>query len=269
MTPLFITGQRGDLFCVHFPPSPGAADRGDLILAPPFAEELNRARVTIAAQARALQQIGFGVLLLDLYGTGDSAGEFSDARWEYWRADLASAANWLNARGRTRIGLWGVRLGGLLAVDAAAEWPDRFERLLLWDPPLTGKDYIDRFLQIAAASPNSASTGITKVGDRIRVDPTAAIEVAGYPISRSLMHGISRTSLAVFMQGLPMRIDWLDLRDRGEHRLFEAQQMGARPGSHAPFAYHQMQVQPFWAVQDVRPDAQLLQTTCEMLEAAP
>jgi exosortase A-associated hydrolase 2 len=55
----------------------------------PFAEEMNRARRMAALQARALAALGYGVLQIDLYGCGDSSGDFGDARWDLWKDDLA------------------------------------------------------------------------------------------------------------------------------------------------------------------------------------
>jgi alpha/beta superfamily hydrolase len=75
-TPFFLDGPAGNLFCLHFPRStPGGARRCALVL-PPFAEELNKSRRMGALAARALQRAGHDVLLIDLYGTGDSAGDF-------------------------------------------------------------------------------------------------------------------------------------------------------------------------------------------------
>src|SRR3546814_1526626 len=60
--------------------------------------EMNRSRRMAALQARALAALGIDVLLLDLFGTGDSAGDFRDARWEIWREDAMAAVAWLGAR---------------------------------------------------------------------------------------------------------------------------------------------------------------------------
>ncbi len=109
----FLAGSRGALFAVYHPPAAGMTSRSGVLCAPPFAEELNKSRRMIAQQARRLAAAGFGVLIPDLYGTGDSAGDFGDARWEIWREDLARCAVWLRQRGHESLILWGVRLGGL------------------------------------------------------------------------------------------------------------------------------------------------------------
>ena len=95
--------------------------RGALLYLPPFAEEANRSRRMAVLQARRLAARGWPVLLLDPFGTGDSAGAFHEARWELWLADAAQAAAWLATRWPGgSVTLWGLRLGALLAAALAA-----------------------------------------------------------------------------------------------------------------------------------------------------
>jgi alpha/beta superfamily hydrolase len=88
--PHFIAGHGGQLFALHFP-SEKPSGRALLVL-PPFAEELNKTRRMLSLAARALQNAGHEVLLVDLYGTGDSAGDFADASFRGWSADLQAAS---------------------------------------------------------------------------------------------------------------------------------------------------------------------------------
>ncbi len=55
---------------------------------PPFAEEMNKCRRMMALTAYALQAAGLDVLFVDLFGTGDSGGDFADGSLEVWRSDL-------------------------------------------------------------------------------------------------------------------------------------------------------------------------------------
>ena len=76
-----LQGGRGALCALYFPPRAGVAARGDLLVLPSFAEEMNRCRAMVSLQARVLAEAGVGTLVLDPFGTGDSAGEFADATW--------------------------------------------------------------------------------------------------------------------------------------------------------------------------------------------
>src|SRR5437763_12894742 len=113
--PFFLRTGTGQRFCLFH--SPAAACRGAVLYVHPFAEEMNRSRRMAALQARALSALGYGVLQIDLYGCGDSSGDFGDARWGLRKQDLAAGAAWLHQRLYQPITLWGLRLGALLAID--------------------------------------------------------------------------------------------------------------------------------------------------------
>ena len=76
---LFLPAEPGFRFGLYFPPC-STQPRGGVLYCPPFAEEMNKSRRMAALQARAFAKAGYGVLLLDLYGCGDSSGDFSDAK---------------------------------------------------------------------------------------------------------------------------------------------------------------------------------------------
>src|SRR5579862_8212418 len=81
----FLSGSAGDLFAMYYAPAETDIDYGDVLYVHPFAGEMFASRNVIAALARELASVGVGVLTVDLYGCGDSWGDFSDARWEIWR----------------------------------------------------------------------------------------------------------------------------------------------------------------------------------------
>lgn len=261
----FIPGSKGDLFALYLPPDPSVPDRGDLIFVPPFAEEMNRARSTVAAHARMLQRLGTGVLLLDLYGTGDSEGAFADARWETWRGDVLAARQWLGQRGRERIGLWGLRLGGLLAADVLFEAAASFSRAVLWEPVVSGKAYMDRFLRIGIAEGMEAGgRSLTLNEMRLKLSRTEPIEVAGYVVSRSLAHGIDRSNLVDLAPALALPVTWIDFSPpSGERR--EACARCAAAG--VALELREFRAAPFWALQETAPDAALAAATAAAMVA--
>ncbi|HEY9550049.1 MAG TPA: hypothetical protein VIR45_11165, partial [Kiloniellaceae bacterium] len=91
MEALCLDGPAGPLFAVHHAAAPASRQGLGLVYLPPFAEEMNRSRRMAALQARRLAALGVDDLLLDPFGTGDSAGDFGDARWEIWREDARTA----------------------------------------------------------------------------------------------------------------------------------------------------------------------------------
>lgn len=217
--PVFLRGRSGPVFVVyHAPQAVTAAPY--LIYLPPFAEEMNRARRMAALQARAFAAAGIGVLLVDPFGCGDSAGDFAEARWSIWRDDVAVAADWLMQRGAATLGLWGLRLGALLAADAARAEPGRYERLILWQPVISGSGFLTQFLRIRLAG------GLTGQGKtettaqlRRRLNEGTPLEVAGYTLAPELAAEIENLRLDEIGHGVAADIYWFEVTGSPEPSL--------------------------------------------------
>src|SRR5690606_41016849 len=57
----------------------------------------------------------------DLFGTGDSEGEFEAASVEQWIEDLATASAWSASTGWSVTSMLGIRMGALLAATLRSE----------------------------------------------------------------------------------------------------------------------------------------------------
>jgi exosortase A-associated hydrolase 2 len=260
--PFFLEGGAGRLFCIHHRPAMGKP-RGTLIYVPPFAEEMNRSRRMAALQARALAESGVGVLLLDLFGTGESDGDFADARWPVWLADIAAAADWLDARASGPVGLWGLRLGAMLAAEAAARQPDRFRRLVLWQPVTDGKAAMTQFLRIRVAA------ALGDGGERVEtiraelVRHRRPIEVAGYSLAGELVEAVDAARLGAIALPRSLRVDWLELTAASGDEVGVAAQrvIGGWRQAGVPVAMHAMPGDPFWALHDTTVVPDLVRAT--------
>ena len=110
-------------------------------------ESIGAAPRILLLLAERLAEAGFAVLRFDFYGTGDSAGDSSGKdggsdRVATWLEDIDLAIEELRARGAIgKIGLVGLRLGGTLAMAAAARRCD-VDSLVLWNPYFNGKKYV-------------------------------------------------------------------------------------------------------------------------------
>jgi exosortase A-associated hydrolase 2 len=184
--PFFLDAAPGRRFCLFHPPA--GPCRGAVLYAHPFAEEMNRSRRMAALQARALAQQGYGVLLLDLYGCGDSSGDFGDARWEIWRDDLARGADWLHARLGKPLTLWGLRLGGLLALDFARSTAHPLHAIVLWQPWTKGSTCLTQFLRLRLAASLQDSDAPRAGTDALRqsLRDGETLEIAGYDLAPQL-----------------------------------------------------------------------------------
>jgi exosortase A-associated hydrolase 2 len=193
--PFFLENGGSQRFCLyHRPMSPC---RGAVLYVHPFAEELNRARRMTALQARRLAAHGYGVLQIDLYGCGDSSGDFGDARWGVWKHDLAVAAGWLRERLGQPITLWGLRLGALLALDYAREARHSLGPLLLWQPVIDGSNYLTQFLRLRTMGAMLGDDSAAQPGTqslRAALLSGQTLEIAGYDLAPELASAIDGLS---------------------------------------------------------------------------
>ncbi|MDN4056984.1 hydrolase 2, exosortase A system-associated [Massilia sp. YIM B02769] len=186
----FLDTADGPRFCLYH--APVGECRGALVYLHPFAEEMNRSRRMAALQARAFAAQGIAVLLLDLHGCGDSAGDFGDASWDGWLRDIAAARGWLETKTGCTAGLWGLRLGALLAVCHAQRAPRPPARLLLWQPVTIGSGYLNGFLRLKLAGELLAGGSDSGGTDALREALKAgeSLEIAGYTLGPALADGI-------------------------------------------------------------------------------
>lgn len=200
------------LYAMAFAP---VAESGEWVVhVPAFAEEMNKARRMVFLQASAFARAGFGVLVIDLYGTGDSAGDFGDARWDAWKGDLDVAIEYAKSRGAKRVALWGLRLGCLLAADVIAMCPASISRLLLWQPVISGQVFLAQFLRLRiAAQMGEGSKQDTVKSLRATLLAGTPIEVAGYRLRPDLAARIEALDLADLVPPRSTRVAWFDVVD--------------------------------------------------------
>lgn len=165
-----------------------------------------------ALQCRSLAAAGFSVLHIDLFGCGDSDGDFGEARWEIWQQDVALAVKWLHERVGVFIALWGLRLGAMLALDAAQICDPVPSRFILWQPVVSGETLLTQFLRLRLASEMMAE-GKAKSGLReLRTQLAAGhmTEIAGYALSPQLAARIDALKLSNLATP-GSSVDWLEV----------------------------------------------------------
>jgi exosortase A-associated hydrolase 2 len=215
----FLPSSAGDLFAMYYPPSGTGADAGDILYVHPFAAEMFASRNVIAAVARELSAAGLGVLTVDLYGCGDSSGDFRDARWEIWRDDLAAAVGWLQAQGRDRLSLWGLRLGALLAMDFAVRSRETYERIVLWQPAVTGHNMLTQFfrMNLDEADTRFLTRQLTDSEARKLLPDGQNIDIAGWEIPSELIRAIDKLKIAPLGNAVSAPIHWMEIREQTEN----------------------------------------------------
>ncbi len=208
----FLPVAGGQRFCIFHPPR-GSVARGAVLYVHPFAEEMNKARRMAALFSRALGEAGYGVLQLDMLGCGDSSGEFGDARWEDWRADIATGVAWLQDRLPLPLTLWGLRAGCLLTASVAVDLEKR-PNFVFWQPVISGKQHWQQFMRLKAAAALGAGNG-KDVLDGLRQQLNAGnnVEIAGYSISPQMAEALAAAEL-LSCAGQGGRVAWLEMSSR-------------------------------------------------------
>ena len=206
--PAFIEGSRGPLFALHHPPALVNDTTECIVVVPSFAEEMNRCRYMQTLLAQELRKQNHALLSVDPFGTGDSAGDFSEASWNQWVEDTISAANYAEQLGYKRISFLAVRLGALLAM-AAAPSINNLERIIFWQPVTNGKATLNQFLRIkiAAAMGRDEKAETTAHLEKL-LSQGKNIEVAGYDVSPPLFQGIQSAHINNHLETTSIPITW-------------------------------------------------------------
>ncbi len=269
--PFFLEGEAGQRFCLFHPPA-GANCRGAVLYVHPFAEEMNKSRRMAALQARELATLGYGVLQVDLYGCGDSSGDFGDARWDIWKRDLALAHFWLSGRLGMPVHLWGLRLGALLALDYAAGATEPVASMALWQPVLSGKVFMTQFLRLRVANAmlgDDKEAGSGTAALRAKLAAGEALEIAGYTLAPEMAAAIDALDLAKMAPALP--VHWFEVVPAPDRPLppGAARVTAAWAEGGVALHTHVLACPPFWSTQEVTECPALLQATSTLFSAAP
>lgn len=270
--PFFLSASPGKRFCLYHPPA-GHSLQQAFIYLHPFAEEMNKARRMAALQAKALAAAGIGVLQIDLYGCGDSEGDFGDATWGIWKEDVTCARQWLLQKGFASVHFWGLRLGALLALDFVRDRKHENApvKLILWQPVTNGKSFISRFLRLKLMShlmSDEANEGGSVQSLRKQLESGESLEVAGYMLSPALVSAIDTLKLSDMVVN-NSEIAWFEVSSEIERGLSSAgaavvenwQRSGVEP------KIVPVSCLPFWATQEISECTELIAATVEALQS--
>lgn len=197
----------GYRFTLRYDPPANATRCGTVILAPAFAEEMNRCRRMTAVCSRHLALNGWRVLVRDPLGCGDSSGDFGDATWQAWVDDLERLLSEIPRS--EALWLWGVRAGSLLLPALLVRRPDA--NLLLWQPAFSGTSTLHQFLRIKVAA--AALAGKERIDAkhlRRELSSGKSVEVSGYVIRPELAADLERARLAL-PDEFAGRVVWLEV----------------------------------------------------------
>jgi len=142
--------------------------------------------------ARVLAADGFHVLRFDYRGYGDSDGEFEDHTIEDHLADTARALSEVEERSNLECGLLcGLRLGATLAAITACR-NNRNPSLVLWEPVISGSEYVSEMLKASAFVTRGAQTADELEND---IEKGKEVVVRGHILTKGMLRSLKAVNL--------------------------------------------------------------------------
>ena len=258
--PLFIEAGKRRLFAL-FHPADGDM-RGCVLMLPPFAEEMNMSRRMTYLTGRAFAAAGYGFLALDLTGTGESSGDFADARVDIWQDDARAGLGWLREKTGQMPILMGLRAGALLAASLEAA-----TSFVLWQPVGNGETMMNQFLRIriAAALTGNAEKETTK-DLRTLWQAGEGVEVAGYEISPALATGFDTLRLADMAPPADAPVIWVETgSDERGHSPASQRVIDAWSEKGVKLSSCLCPGEPFWTIQETTTAPAMIDVTLDAL----
>lgn len=269
LRPQFIQSSAGRILISHFVPAEPSPERHALLCIPPFADEMNKSRHMLSLLARTLVGQSIECCLVDLFGTGDSEGDFGKASWQDWCNDVVAASTWLQQRGVSNISMLGLRSGALLAADLIQRQALSINTLVLWQPVVDGEVFLNQFLRLRLAAQMLGEKREASSTEALRysLSQSESVEVAGYMLSADLAQSLNALKLIDLDIPHLKQVCWLELTTRQDASL--------RPASRAVLEHWQAQSArltsaviegpAFWTTSEITQVPELIQATVDCL----
>ena len=184
LTAEFIDTAEGRLFVVERAPLDPRG--GTTLLVSPLGDEMNKSRALFTQLGISLAREGRALIVVDLFGTGDSEGNFEDASIERWSKNLDALATWSSQRGYAIDSIVAVRFGCLLAAHWARNTNRQFASTVFWQPVLNGAQIVSQWLRVrVAASMFDGNSKVTGAELESELKEGRSLEIGGYPLTSS------------------------------------------------------------------------------------
>lgn len=143
----YINSNSNRIFCSYSSPV-NCVNKTGILIIQPFAEEQVIMQRALYNLANDLSAKDIPVCRIDLFGQGDSDGDFNNANITEWNTNILDAINsFKKTYHLTEIILCGIRFGGTLAMSLANDVSNDLHRLILIDPIINGQQYIESVLR--------------------------------------------------------------------------------------------------------------------------
>lgn len=161
MNPFYFGRSDRRLFGIYDAPAAAGTVKRAAILCQPWGPEYLYAHRTMRQLALKLAAEGIHALRFDYFGAGDSGGEAIDLDLQGCEADLETAIDEVrDMAGSVRITLIGLRLGASIAARVAIKPSVAVDSLVIWDPIMSGAQYLQQLGVAPDATPPVEALGV-------------------------------------------------------------------------------------------------------------
>ena len=240
-----------------------------ILVCPPFAEEMNKSRRMMTELAQHLIKEGKGLVIPDLFGTGDSEGDFAEASVTRWMDDLVQTEKWLEEKGWRVESILGIRFGCLLAAYYAESYAKFNPRLVFWQPVLDGRKALDQFLRIRVAASLMADTKETVSGLKAKIANGATVEIAGYAISNRMAKEMEVVNLDNAINKRSSEFHWIEVvRDLNAAVSLPVEKKIEQIRENRKVNFVSVLGDPFWISNEISINHELIDRTVNLLTGA-
>ncbi len=280
----FIEGPNGPLFCLAASSEnsghvSGVSDARALriggknevgghhivLFVPPFGEEINLCRRFNSLLRTHLSMEGFYSVQPDLYGTGDSCGNFEDATWEMWQSDLECVVEKFCLSKKenvaaNRLSIVAVRAGCLLTQQLLAsplflDSRIELENIVFIQPELNGFDIVNRLFRARITAQRFSGNKTQTSKDLWAcIERGETVNAGGHALSSKLCKVLQDARLEL---GTPTRFR--------RQALFTLEP-GTDNQESAGWEVNNLAAKPFWQSYYVEPESALISAIAEAIE---
>jgi exosortase A-associated hydrolase 2 len=257
----FIDGPLGRLLITLR--TPDAGFNGPCVLvAPAFGDEMNKTRKMVTETAKQLNALGLAVATPDLFGTGDSEGEFGDAGWGDWVNDLEASAKWLVRNGMDVWCLLGIRTGALLAGELVRLSDVAPVLTIFWQPVRDGGLQIRQLLRMRTIASAVADGQKEKVADLVNdILAGHTTWAGGYPLSQALVAPMIESRLEHLVSERLGHIHSIEIVRDEERAGDRTETVGSRS-----IGTSCLMGEPYWNSTELVCDANVIRKTIQFVE---
>ena len=245
----FSGSNQRRLLGMLYHPNPLHTRQTGIVYCHPFAEEQNMTHTVAVNACRAFAQLGYPVLRFDMSGCGDSEGMLDEMEISSWLEDIRAAIKVIRQESDVQgVALFGLRLGGGLALLHASCSEAAPPFLILWEPVLDFTLYIRQFLRRTIVSRIVAHTldGTTVGNLEQQLADMGRINVIGYPITKGLFDSFCAVSRRPLDYNPPCPALVLSISHMGKPSTQLIKYRDDLKSNQAESMFDHIQAEPFW-----------------------